>query len=120
LCVSKTLGFGTGQAAVSRATKSFIYKYNTVNEFHSFRRFRVTHLRKQRTPEDLLRFWIGHGDETVTDRYAKLSEDMAFRKAQADRVGIGFSLSFVPRHNEVVPCCPPDRSRGDNLQVVVM
>jgi integrase len=36
--------------------------------FHSFRRFRVTHLRKQGTPEDLLRFWIGHGDKTVTDR----------------------------------------------------
>jgi integrase len=67
--------------------------------FHSFRRFRVTHLRKQGTPEDLLRFWIGHGDKTVTDRYAKLCEDVAFRKAQAERVGIGFNL-------EVVPCCP--------------
>src|SRR5207253_966022 len=25
--------------------------------FHTFRRFRVTHLRKCRVPEDLLRFW---------------------------------------------------------------
>lgn len=54
--------------------------------FHCFRRFRVTHLRKHGTPEDLLRFWIGHGDKTVTDRYAKLCEDVAFRKAQAERV----------------------------------
>jgi integrase len=38
--------------------------------FHSFRRFRVTYLRKRGTPEDLVRFWIGHGDKTVTDRYA--------------------------------------------------
>jgi len=27
--------------------------------FHSFRRYRVTHLRKNRVPEDVLRFWIG-------------------------------------------------------------
>jgi integrase len=39
--------------------------------FHGFRRFRVTWLRKQKTQEDLLRYWIGHGDKTVTDRYAK-------------------------------------------------
>lgn len=44
--------------------------------FHSFRRYRVTHLRKQGTPEDLIRFWIGHGDKTVTDRYAKLRQDV--------------------------------------------
>jgi integrase len=81
--------------------------------FHSFRRFRVTHLRKQGTPEDLLRFWIGHGDKTVTDRYAKLSEDVAFRKAQAERVGIGFNL-------EVVPCCPPTFNEEQRAQVVVM
>ncbi len=81
--------------------------------FHSFRRFRVTHLRKQGTPEDLLRFWIGHGDKTVTDRYAKLSEDVAFRKTQAERVGIGFNL-------EVVPCCPRTFNEEQPSQVVVM
>ena len=81
--------------------------------FHSFRRFRVTHLRKQGTPEDLLRFWIGHGDKTVTDRYAKLREDVAFRKAHAERVGIGFNL-------EVVPCCPRNFGGQQIPQVVVM
>jgi integrase len=81
--------------------------------FHSFRRFRVTHLRKQGTPEDLLRFWIGHGDKTVTDRYAKLNEDVAFRKTQAERVGIGFNL-------EVVPCCPRTFNEEQPTQVVVM
>jgi integrase len=39
--------------------------------FHSFRRFRVTHLRDQSVPEDILRFWIGHADKSVTDRYSK-------------------------------------------------
>ncbi len=81
--------------------------------FHCFRRFRVTHLRKQGTPEDLLRFWIGHGDRTVTDRYAKLCEDVAFRKAQAERVGIGFNL-------EVVPCCPRSFDGDQSAQVMVM
>jgi site-specific recombinase XerD len=81
--------------------------------FHSFRRFRVTHLRKHGTPQDLLRFWIGHGDKTVTDRYAKLSEDVAFRKAQAERVGSGLNLEVVPR-------CPQAFENGDNAQVVVM
>lgn len=32
--------------------------------FHAFRRFRATWLRKNRTPEDLIRLWLGHADET--------------------------------------------------------
>src|SRR5260370_40926064 len=40
--------------------------------FHSFRRFRTTHLRKNRVPEDLLRFWIGHADKTITETYCKV------------------------------------------------
>jgi integrase len=31
-------------------------------DFHSSRRFRATHLRKQRAPEDLIRFWLGHAN----------------------------------------------------------
>jgi integrase len=70
--------------------------------FHSFRRFRVTHLRKVGAPEDLLRFWIGHGDKTVTDRYAKLRQDVEFRKSVAERVGVGFSLNVIgPRWTPV-------------------
>jgi integrase len=63
--------------------------------FHAFRRFRVTHLRKQKTSEDLLRFWIGHGDKTVTDRYQKLAEDQNFRKTVAEEVGTGFKVSAM-------------------------
>ena len=81
--------------------------------FHCFRRFRVTHLRKQGTPEDLLRFWVGHGDKSVTDRYAKLTQDVEFRKEWAERAGTGFSL-------EVVPCCPPTSKNEAPAEVVVM
>jgi integrase len=82
--------------------------------FHCFRRFRVTHLRKQSTPEDLLRFWIGHGDKTVTDRYAKLRQDVEFRKTVAARVGIGFSL------NVIGPCWTPVSQTEVPAEVVVM
>jgi integrase len=60
--------------------------------FHSFRRFRITHLRKNRAPEDLIRFWIGHADATVTDGYSKVKEDLEFRKHCAESVGLGFEL----------------------------
>ena len=48
--------------------------------FHAFRRFRVTHLRKKRVPEDLIRFWLGHGDKTVTE---------------VQQAGIGFEIPRV-------------------------
>ena len=60
--------------------------------FHSFRRFRTTHLRKNRVPEDLLRFWIGHADRTITDTYRKVQEDIAFRQEVAEKAGLGFVL----------------------------
>ena len=61
--------------------------------FHAFRRFRTTWLRKNRTPEDLIRFWLGHADETVTDGYSKLAEDVEYRKQVAAEVGQGFEIS---------------------------
>src|SRR6202007_1877310 len=60
--------------------------------FHTFRRFRTTPLRKNRVPEDLLRFWIGHANKTITDTYCKVQEDIAFRQEVADKVGLGFVL----------------------------
>jgi integrase len=60
--------------------------------FHSFRRFRVTWLRKNRVPEDLTRFWIGHAEKTVTDSYSKLSEDEVFRKQCSQEIGLGFEI----------------------------
>lgn len=61
--------------------------------FHAFRRFRTTWLRKNRTPEDLIRFWLGHADQTVTDGYSKLREDVQYRREVADKIGLGFAIS---------------------------
>ena len=63
--------------------------------FHAFRRFRVTHLRKKRVPEDLIRFWVGHGDKTVTDGYSQLKQDTEYRKAVVQQAGIGFEIPPV-------------------------
>jgi integrase len=65
---------------------------------HIFRRFRATWLRKQSAPEDLIRLWLGHAGSTVTDRYVNIEKDKAWRKEQAEKIGVGFTLptSVVP------------------------
>jgi integrase len=61
--------------------------------FHAFRRFRTETLRRGRVPEDLIRFWLGHAKQTVTDFYAGgLEKDDAWRREWGERVGLGFSL----------------------------
>ena len=57
--------------------------------------------KKQHAPEDLIRFWLGHANRSVTDRYSKLKEDLTFRKRIAEQVGIGFELSA--EKSEVAP-----------------
>jgi integrase len=64
--------------------------------FHSFRRFRTAHLRKNRVPWDLQKLWLGHANKDVTDRYAEqLKEDIDWRKQEAEKVGLGFKLPTI-------------------------
>jgi len=74
--------------------------------FHAFRRYRVTHLRKQRVPEDLLRFWVGHADQSVTDGYSKVKEDVEFRRFTAEEAGLGFHMPTVAPKLSVAPIAP--------------
>ncbi len=68
--------------------------------FHSMRRFRTTWLRKQRTPEDLIKFWLGHAKESVTDSYSKLADDVEFRRKEAETIGAGFVVPgpMIPKN----------------------
>lgn len=51
------------------------------------------HLRKNRVPWDLEKFWIGHANKDVTDKYAsQLKEDVEWRKDVAEKTGLGFAL----------------------------
>jgi integrase len=70
---------------------------------HAFRRFRTTWPRKQHAPEDLVRYWLGHANKSVTDGYSKLKEDVTFRKKAAEQVGIDFELPA--QKLEVAPNC---------------
>jgi hypothetical protein len=67
--------------------------------FHSMRRWRVSYLKKFGTPEQLLKFWIGHssgkditarGDTTA--RYDKSCDDREWCQTWANKCGIGFDL----------------------------
>jgi len=56
--------------------------------FHAFRRFRTSHLRKNRVPWDLQKLWLGHANKDVTDRYAEqLKEDVEWQKQEAEKTG---------------------------------
>jgi integrase len=70
--------------------------------FHAMRRFRTTWLRKQRTPEDLIRFWLGHAKSSMTDGYSKLADDIEYRREVVEKIGTGFTVPtsmrpMVPR-----------------------
>jgi integrase len=61
--------------------------------FHSLRRFRVTHLRSQNVPEDILKYWIGHStNKDITDRYSKLGQYVELRKQWSEKAGLGFEI----------------------------
>jgi integrase len=73
--------------------------------FHAMRRFRTTWLRKQRAPEDLIKYWLGHAKESVTDTYSKLADGEEFRREVAEKLGTGFTvpvslIPMVPRISE--------------------
>jgi len=60
---------------------------------HAFRRFRHTYLRNYTsTPPGLIKFWMGHAGEGMSDLYDKIKHDVAFRKEVAERMGIGFEI----------------------------
>ena len=67
-------------------------KETGIQGFHAFRRLRITHLRAMGAPEDILRFWVGHSSENVTDRYSKLAQNVGLRKEWAEKIGVGFKL----------------------------
>jgi integrase len=74
--------------------------------FHAMRRFRTTRLRKQRAPEDLIRFWLGHANQSITDGYSKLDEDAEFRREVAEKIGTGFDVPVSMR-----PMRPKNRKK---------
>jgi integrase len=83
--------FGNGHPPSESAFRDRLGK-TSVPGFRAFRRFRTTWLRKNRAPEELVRFWLGHADKSITDGYSKLSEDVEYRRQVAEKVGAGFYI----------------------------
>ncbi len=62
--------------------------------FHSFRRYRVTHLEAVRAHGHLTKVWTGHALSGVTEQYAEsLKRNTALRLAEVEKCGTGFVLS---------------------------
>ena len=60
--------------------------------FHSFRRYRVTHLDACRAHGHLTKIWTGHALSNVTEQYAKsLKRNLKLRLEESERVGTGFA-----------------------------
>ena len=79
---------------------------------HAFRRFRNTHLRNRSgCPEGLRKFWMGHADESMSDLYEKIKEDVAFRREWAEKCGFGFKLPSV------VPSVPKTEEQDEAQKV---
>jgi type IV secretory pathway VirB4 component len=59
-------------------------------------------------PEDLIRFWLGHANKSITDIYSKVKDDVTFRREVAEQVGVGFEISdsepgFAPNCTQTTP-----------------
>jgi integrase len=81
-----------GRPLTPRNVHRDLRKISEKATFHAFRRFRITNLREVGVPEDILRFWVGHADRSVTDRYSKMKKRIPIRKEWAEKAGLGFDL----------------------------
>lgn len=91
----------TGRPLVQRNALRALHSTGEKVGFHAFRRFRTETLRRAGVPEDLIRMWLGHAKQSVTDLYAGgLQHDKAWRREWCNRGGLGFGLHGLQK---VVP-----------------
>lgn len=94
----------TGRALHLKTARERLAKHG-IPGFHSFRRYRITHLRELGVPEDILRYWVGHEGHGMTDRYSKLGENVTLRREWAHRTGLlGFDLPDLSKQGPPAPC----------------
>src|SRR5258707_2444285 len=61
--------------------------------FHSFRRYRVTHLEAVRAHGHLTKVWTGHALSGATEQYAEsLKRNLTLRLTEVEKVGTGLAL----------------------------
>jgi integrase len=99
----------SGRAMHLRTATARLKKHG-IPGFHTFRRFWTTRRRDIGVPEDIIRFWVGHAGEGITDRYSKLAENVELRKEWARRAGLGFELDKVGHPAPKLPLHPKPRN----------
>jgi len=107
-----------GRAMHLRTATARLKKHG-IPGFHAFRRHRITRLRDLGTPEDIVRYWVGHAGKDITDRYSKLAENVELRKEWVRRAGLGFSLDHLgnpgdPRPHAAKAAKKQTRACGDH------
>jgi integrase len=60
--------------------------------FHSFRRFRDTHLDSRNVPLGLRHYWLGHAMSGIDAHYVKPGSNVEERQKWAEQAGLGFEL----------------------------
>jgi integrase len=112
----------SGRAMHLRTATARLKKHGILG-FHTFRRHRITRLRDLGTPEDIVRYWVGHAGEGITDRYSKLAENVELRKEWARRAGLGFELDKVGHPAPKLPLHPkaakPGTHKDPSAEIVV-
>ena len=86
--------FGNGRPLSASTARENLAKQG-IPGFHCFRRYRAKVLRAARTPDDLVKFWLGHSNHAdITAHYAHggITSDESLRREWCDRVGLGFKL----------------------------
>jgi integrase len=107
-------GRGTSRPITDSVIRANLRSAGASFSLHGFRRFRISHLRRMRCQEDLVKLWAGHAPGSMTDHYVRLADDIEFRKKTVSQVGLGFefpdrlltmvSCDFTPM--ELIPCSP--------------
>jgi integrase len=86
----------SGKPPEQSYVSTYILKPAGIPGCHALRRLRVSHLREVGCNEDILKWWLGHGNGAdITNRYSKLSENLESRRTWAERVGTGLDLSVA-------------------------
>jgi integrase len=84
--------FGNGSPPSESTLRYRLDKYLPAHGFHSLRRHRRTYLAEMNVPTAISKFWLGHADGDTHELYNALHRNIAIRRAEADRIGVGFQL----------------------------
>jgi len=69
-------------------------------------------LRGKRVQEDINNFWMGHAPETMSETYSRLDLELDLRVAEAESMGVGFTVPPVPPV-PIAPSCSKISEESD-------